>query len=82
MKSLFLELIPVDPGLDKFSAEVKKVYQIILDQKIIERIQKEVFENRAAGKAYTLFENQYWLISGKMDDEDEQSIWMEIIRKQ
>ena len=82
MKSIFLELIPVDPGLDKLAAEIKKTHQIVLDQKVIERIQKETFENRAGGKTYTLFENHYWLVSGKMDDEDEQSIWVEIIKKQ
>ena len=81
MKSIFLELIPVDPGLDRFADEIKKTYQIIPDMNVIERIKKESFENRAAGKEYKVFENNYWLISGKMDDEDEQSIWIEIFKK-
>ena len=82
MKSIFLELIPVDPGLDRLAAEIKKSYQITPDMNVIERIKKESFENRAAGKAYKIFENTYWLISGTMDDEDEQSIWIEIFKKQ
>ena len=82
MKSIFLELIPVDPGLDKLAPEIKKIYQITPDMNVIERIKKETFENRAAGKAYKLFDNNYWLVTGTMDDEDEQSIWVEIIKKQ
>ena len=82
MKSIFLELIPVDPGLDNFSTEIKKSHHITPDMNVIERIKKESFENRAAGKEYKVFENNYWLISGKMDDEDEQSIWIEIFKKQ
>ena len=49
---------------------------------VIERIKKESFENRAGGKEYKIFVNNHWLISGKMDDEDEQSIWVEIFKKQ
>ena len=82
MKSIFFELIPVDPGLDRLSAEIKKSYQISPDMNVIERIKKESFENRAGGKEYKIFENNHWLISGKMDDEDEQSIWVEIFKKQ
>ncbi len=81
MKSIFLELFPVDPGLDRFSAEIKKSYQIVLGTHVIERIKKETFENRADGKEYKLFENNHWLISGKIDDEDVQSIWVEIFKK-
>ncbi len=82
MKSIFFELIPVDPGLDRLSAEIKKSYQITPDMNVIERIKKESFENRASGKEYKIFENNHWLISGKKDDEDEQSIWVEIFKKQ
>lgn len=74
--------MPVDPGLDRFSTEIKKSYQITPDMHVIERIKKESFENRASGKEYKVFENNHWLISGKMDDEDEQSIWIEIFKKQ
>ncbi len=81
MKSIFLELIPVDPGLDRLAVEIKKGYQIVPDMHVIERIKKESFENRAGGKGYTIFENDHWLISGTMDDEDEQSIWIEIFKK-
>jgi hypothetical protein len=48
---------------------------------MIEKIKKELFENRAEGKEYKIFENNNWLISGKMDDEDVQSIWVEIFKK-
>ena len=82
MKSIFFELISVDPGLDRLLTEIKKSYQIIPDLNVVEKIKKETFENRANGKEYKIFENHYWLISGKMDDEDEQSIWVEIIKKQ
>ena len=82
MKSNFLELIPVDPGLDRLAAELKKSHQIIADMNVIERIKKETFENRAAGKRYIIFENNFWLVSGMMDDEDEQSIWIEMLKKQ
>ena len=82
MKSIFLELISVDPGLDKLSIKIKKSHQIIPDMNVTEKIKKDSFENRAAGKEYKIFENNYWLISGKMDDEDEQSIWIEIFNKQ
>ncbi len=82
MKSIFLELIPVDPGLDRLAAEIKKSHQIIPDVNVIERIKKETFENRASGKSYKLFENTHWLITGMMDDEDEQAIWVEIFKKQ
>jgi hypothetical protein len=81
VKSVFLELITVDPGLDKLSLEVKNIYQIVPDVKMIEKIKKELFENRAEGKEYKIFENNNWLISGKMDDEDVQSIWVEIFKK-
>lgn len=82
MKSIFLELIAVDPGLDKLAAEIKKTHQITPDMNVIERIKKETFENRAAGKSYKIFENAFWLITGMMDDEDEQSIWIEISKKE
>jgi hypothetical protein len=81
MKSVFLELMPVDPGLDKFSVEIKKIYQIVPDEKIIDKIKRETFENRSNGKEYQIFQNNHWLISGKMDDEDLQSIWVEIFKK-
>ena len=82
MKSILLELIPIDPGLDKFLVEIKKSYQIVPDAKIINRIQQDSIENIAEGKEYRIFDNSYWLITGKIDDEDPGSIWIEVFKKQ
>ena len=81
MKSIMLELIPIDPGLDKFLIEIKNSYQIVPDSKIINRIQQDSIENIADGKDYKIFENSSWLISGKIDDEDIGSIWIEVFKK-
>lgn len=77
-----LELIPIDPGLDKFLVEIKDSYQIVPDSKIINRIKKDSIENIADGQDYKIFENSSWLISGKIDDEDLGSIWIEVFKKQ
>ena len=82
MKSILLELISIDPGLDKFLVQIKNSYQIVPDAKCIGRIQKDSIENIADGKDYKIFENSSWLISGKIDDEDVGSIWIEVFKKQ
>lgn len=76
-----LELIPIDPGLDKFLVEIKNSYQIVPDSRIINRIQKDSIESIADGKEYKIFENGSWLISGKIDDEEPESIWIEVFKK-
>ena len=81
MKSIMLELIPIDPGFDKFLTEIKKSYQIVPDSKIINRIRQDSIENIADGQEYKIFENQSWLITGKIDDEEPGSIWIEIFKK-
>ncbi len=82
MKSIMLELIPIDPGLDKLLVEIKASYQIVPEAKIINRIKQDSIENIADGQDYKIFENNSWLISGKIDDEDPGSIWIEIFKKQ
>jgi hypothetical protein len=81
VKSIMLELIPIDPGLDKFLAEIKNSYQVVPDSKIINRIQQDSIKNIADGKEYKIFENSSWLISGKIDDEEPGSIWIEVFKK-
>ncbi|GEM_PF-5094273 len=81
MKSIMLELIPIDPGLDKFLAEMKSSYRIVPDAKIINRIQQDSIENIADGKEYKIFDNSGWLITGKIDDEEPGSIWIEVFKK-
>jgi hypothetical protein len=81
MKSIMLELIPVDPGLDKFLMEMKNSYQIVPDANIINRIKKDSLENIADGREYKIFENSNWFISGKIDDEEPGSIWIEVFKK-
>lgn len=81
MKSILLELIPVDPGLDKLLAEIKTNYQIIPDLGIINRIKNDSFRNIADGYEYRIFDNSYWQINGKIDDEEPGSIWVEIFKK-
>jgi hypothetical protein len=81
VKSIMFELITIDPGLDKFLIEIKTSYQIVPDSKIINRIQKDSIENIAEGKEYKIFESSNWLISGKIDDEEPGSIWIEVFKK-
>lgn len=81
MKSIMLELIPVDPGLDKLLLEIKASYQIVPDAHVINRIKDDSFKGIADGKEYKIFENQVWLINGKIDDEEPESIWIEIFKK-
>jgi hypothetical protein len=81
MKSIMLELIPIDPGLDKLLADIKNSYQIVPDSKIIDRIKKDSIESIADGREYKIFDNNSWLISGKIDDEEPGSIWIEIFKK-
>jgi hypothetical protein len=81
VKSILLELIPIDPGLEKFLMEIKNSYQIVPDPKIINRLQKDSLENIADGKEYKIFENDNWLISGKIDDEEVSSVWVEVFKK-
>jgi hypothetical protein len=81
MKSIMLELIPVDPGLDKLLLEIKASYQIVPDAHIITRIKADSFKGIADGKEYKIFDNQAWLIIGKIDDEEPESIWIEIFKK-
>jgi hypothetical protein len=81
VKSIMLELISIDPGLDKFLVEIKSSYQIVPDSKIIERIRKDSIENIADGKDYKIFDSSSWLISGKIDDEEPGSIWIEVFKK-
>jgi hypothetical protein len=81
MKSILLELIPVDPGLDKLLAEIKKTYQIIPDLGIVNRIKNDSFRNVADGREYPIFDSVQWQITGKIDDEDTSSIWVEIFKK-
>jgi hypothetical protein len=81
VKSIMFELITIDPGLDKFLAEIKTSYQIVPDSKIINRIQKDSIESIAEGKEYKIFESSNWLISGKIDDEEPGSIWIEVFKK-
>lgn len=81
MKSILLELIPIDPGLDKFLAEIKASYQIVPEAKILDRIRHDSIGNIADGREYKVFENGGWLISGKIDDEEPGSIWIEVFKK-
>jgi hypothetical protein len=82
MKSIMLELIPIDPGFDKFLDEMKKSHQVVPDAHIINRIKQDSIENIAEGKEYKVFENAAWLITGKIDDEEVGSIWVEVFKKQ
>ncbi|MDQ3001710.1 MAG: hypothetical protein M3Y08_10670 [Fibrobacterota bacterium] len=81
MKSIMLELIPIEPGLDELLVKIQNSYQIVPDSKIINRIKKDSIENIADGKDYKIFENTNWLISGKIDDEEPESIWIEVFKK-
>jgi hypothetical protein len=81
MKSIMLELIPIDPGLDKLLVDIKNSYQIVPDSKTIDRIKKDSIENIADGREYKIFDNNSWLITGKIDDEEPGSIWIEIFKK-
>ena len=81
LKSILLELISIDPGLDQFLVEIKNSYQIVPDSKIVNRIQQDSIENISDGKEYKLIDNSYWLISGKIDDEEPEKIWIEIFKK-
>lgn len=81
MKSIMLELIPVDPGLDKLLFDIKSSYQIVPDATVINRIKNDSVRNIAEGLEYRIFENGSWLINGKIDDEEPGSIWIEIFRK-
>jgi hypothetical protein len=81
MKSIMLELIPIDPGMDQLLVELKSNYQIVPDGKIIHRIKNDSIQNIADGQEYRIFDNSQWLITGKIDDEDLGSIWIEIFKK-
>lgn len=76
-----LELIPVDPGLDKLLAEIKSSYQIIPDPNVIQRIKNDSVRNIADGQEYRIFDSAQWQITGKIDDEEPGSIWIEIFKK-
>ncbi len=76
-----LELIPVDPGLDNLLVEIKRSYQIVADPNVIHRIKNDSFRNIADGQEYRIFDNAYWQINGKIDDEEPGSIWIEIFKK-
>jgi hypothetical protein len=81
MKSIKLELIPIDPGLDQLLMDIKSAYQIVPDQTIIGRIKRDSIASVADGREYTVFDNQQWLITGKIDDEEPDSIWIEVFKK-
>ena len=81
MKSIRLELIPVDPGLDKLLLEMKTAYQIVPDANVINRIKDDSIRNIAEGQEYRIFENSSWLITGKIDDEEPDSVWIEVFKK-
>ena len=81
MKSILLEMITVESQLDKLLAKFKDDYQIIADLKVVARIKKDSIENIADGKEHKIFENNNWLISGKIDDEEPESIWVEVFKK-
>jgi hypothetical protein len=81
MKSILLEMILVESQLDKLLNKFKDDYQIIADLNVVNRIKKDSIENIADGKEYKIFENNHWLISGKIDDEEPASIWVEVFKK-
>lgn len=81
MKSIMLELIPVDPGLDNLLLEIKSSYQIVPDTLVINRIKNDSVNNIADGREYRIFDNGGWLVTGKIDDEEPGSIWIEIFKK-
>jgi hypothetical protein len=81
MKSIMLELIPVDPGLDQLLIDIKKAYQIVPDPAVIAMIKRDSFGNVADGREYKVFDNPNWLITGKIDDEEPESIWIEVFKK-
>lgn len=81
MKSIMLELISVDSGLDKLLGEIKTSYQIVPESSMIDRIRKDSIANLADGREYRIFDNQNWLITGKIDDEEPGSIWVEVFKK-
>lgn len=81
MKSILLELITVEPGLDQLLVDLKSKYQIVPDAKIIQRIKSDSMRNIADGQEYKIFDNSQWQITGKIDDEDLGSIWVEIFKK-
>jgi hypothetical protein len=81
MKSIKLELIPVDPGLDKLLSEMKTTHQIVPDANVINRIKSDSIRNIADGQEYRIFENGSWLITGKIDDEEPDSVWIEVFKK-
>lgn len=76
-----LELIPVDPGLDKLLIDIKQAYGIVPDPTVISRIKRDSDGSVADGREYRIFDNPGWLITGKIDDEEPGSIWIEVFRK-
>jgi hypothetical protein len=81
LKSILLELIPVEPELDRILEKLKAAYHIVGDSTMINRIKRESFAGVADGTAHTIFENHGFLVTGKIDDFEPESMWIEVFKK-
>ena len=81
MKSILLELIPVEPELEKILGKIKETYQIVGDAAVINRIKKDSIAGIADGKEHKICENHGFLITGKIDDFEPESMWIEVFKK-
>ena len=76
-----LELIPVEPELEIILGKIKAAYQIVGDSAVINRIKNDSIAGIADGKEYKIFENHGFLITGKIDDFEPESMWIEVFKK-